>query len=62
MQGSLAWRVADPLRRAERVDFSVALTSGCHEGEPIEHLDISPDLLATVLGEFRKGSPPVDAG
>lgn len=39
VQGTLAWRVADPLRLAERVDFSVALTSGRHQGEPVECIE-----------------------
>jgi regulator of protease activity HflC (stomatin/prohibitin superfamily) len=38
LQGALTWRVADPERLAERVDFTIALGDGAHHGEPLEQI------------------------
>jgi regulator of protease activity HflC (stomatin/prohibitin superfamily) len=42
VQGMIAWRVADPEKLADRVDFSIDLNKGMHLGQPI-------DQLATLL-------------
>jgi len=39
VQGMLTWHVADPERLAQRVDFSVGLRDGKHQGEPIERIE-----------------------
>ncbi|MDQ4087434.1 MAG: SPFH domain-containing protein [Pseudomonadota bacterium] len=39
VQGTLTWHVADPVRLAERVDFSVGLFTGSYVGEPIEQIE-----------------------
>ena len=38
LQGALTWRVADPQRLAERVDFTILLSSGEHRSEPLEQI------------------------
>lgn len=66
VQGSLGWRVADPLRLAERVDFSVALTSGRHQGEPIEQIETRlAGLLNQATAQYLAEAPVralLDAG
>jgi regulator of protease activity HflC (stomatin/prohibitin superfamily) len=39
VQGVLAWRVADPERLAERIDFTIALASGAYVGQPLERIE-----------------------
>jgi regulator of protease activity HflC (stomatin/prohibitin superfamily) len=39
VQGTLTWRVADPTRLAERVDFSIGLFTGTYVSEPIEQIE-----------------------
>lgn len=39
VQGTLTWHVTDPLKLAERVDFSIGLVTGRHQGEPIERIE-----------------------
>lgn len=39
LQGTLTFRIADPDRAAERVDFSIGLRSGAYHGEPIQRLE-----------------------
>jgi regulator of protease activity HflC (stomatin/prohibitin superfamily) len=39
VQGMLTWHVVDPERLASRVDFSVTLTDGRLQGEPIERIE-----------------------
>lgn len=39
VQGTLTWHVADPLRLAERVDFSIGLVGGAYLAEPIEQIE-----------------------
>jgi regulator of protease activity HflC (stomatin/prohibitin superfamily) len=40
VQGVLAWRVAEPERLAERVDFTIALAKkGAYVGQPIERIE-----------------------
>lgn len=66
VQGTLAWRVADPVRLAERVDFSVALTSGRHQGEPIERIERRlAGLLNQATSQYLAEAPVralLDAG
>ena len=35
LQGALTWRIVDPDRLAERIDFTIALDGGGHRGEPL---------------------------
>lgn len=39
VQGTIGWHVVDPLRLAERVDFSIGLATGRLQGEPIEKIE-----------------------
>lgn len=39
VQGTLSWHVTDPLRLAERVDFSIGLVRGAYESEPVERIE-----------------------
>ncbi len=39
VQGVLAWRVAEPDRLAERIDFTIALGNGSYVGQPIERIE-----------------------
>ncbi|MGD0719594.1 MAG: SPFH domain-containing protein [Roseiarcus sp.] len=38
LQGALTWRIVDPDRLAERIDFTIALDGGGHRGEPLEQI------------------------
>ena len=39
VQGVLAWRVAEPERLAERIDFTIALGNGNYIGQPLERIE-----------------------
>ena len=39
VQGTLTWHVVDPVKLAERVDFSIGLITGKYQGEPIERIE-----------------------
>lgn len=39
VQGTLTWHVVDPVKLAERVDFSIGLVTGKYQGEPIERIE-----------------------
>ena len=39
VQGRITWRVADPQRLAERVDFTIGLVTGGHNGDPIDQIE-----------------------
>ncbi|MET1112139.1 MAG: SPFH domain-containing protein [Allosphingosinicella sp.] len=39
VQGRISWRVADPQRLAERVDFTIGLLTGDHKGEPVDQIE-----------------------
>jgi regulator of protease activity HflC (stomatin/prohibitin superfamily) len=39
VQGTLSWHVIDPVRLAERVDFSIGLFTGAWQSEPIERIE-----------------------
>ena len=39
VQGRISWRVADPQRLAERVDFTIGLFTGSPKGEPIDQIE-----------------------
>ena len=38
LQGALTWRIVDPDRLAERIDFTIKLDDGAHRGEPLEQI------------------------
>ena len=38
LQGTLGWRVAEPDRVAERIDFTIGLANGQYIREPIERI------------------------
>jgi hypothetical protein len=39
VQGAIGWRIADPERIAERIDFTIALRGGQHQGQPLEKIE-----------------------
>lgn len=39
LQGAIGWRIADPERAAERIDFTIGLRNGRHEGQPLEKIE-----------------------
>lgn len=66
VQGSIGWHVADPERLASRIDFSLDLSTGRLQGEPVERIEARIAGLAsqTVL-QFLAGAPVralLDAG
>jgi regulator of protease activity HflC (stomatin/prohibitin superfamily) len=48
-QGVITYRVADPLRVSERVDFTIDLLSGAHAKQPLEKLSL---LLTQLAQQF----------
>ena len=57
VQGSVSYRVTDPLALSERVDFSIDLESGLHLRDPLAQLTslftgAAQQLAARYLGEF----------
>lgn len=46
IQGVVGWRVADPARVAERVDFSIDLRRGVHLREPLDRIALLISQLA----------------
>ena len=56
VQGSIGWHVVDPQRLAERIDFSIDLTTGKPQREPVEAIEaritgIANQALLQVLSE-----------
>ncbi len=39
VQGRISWRIADPERLAGRVDFTIGLSSGQRQGEPLDQIE-----------------------
>jgi regulator of protease activity HflC (stomatin/prohibitin superfamily) len=39
VQGTIIWRVASPELLAQRVDFSIGLTTGTHRSEPLQRIE-----------------------
>jgi SPFH domain / Band 7 family len=65
-QGALVWRVAEPERLAERIDFSIDLKTGKHSGEPIARVEARLAGLASQTALQYLAEAPVrtllDAG
>jgi regulator of protease activity HflC (stomatin/prohibitin superfamily) len=56
MQGGVTWRVVDPDRLAERVDFTIDLRKGRWVGQPLEQVggivsELAQQVANTYLGE-----------
>ena len=66
VQGVIGWRIADPERLAERLDFTIGLRHGEHEGQPIEQIEarLSGLVSQTALDYLATASVRVllDAG
>jgi regulator of protease activity HflC (stomatin/prohibitin superfamily) len=58
LQGALTWRVVDPERLAERVDFTILLSSGEWRSEPLEQIQARIAGLANqaALQYFADGA------
>ena len=39
VQGTISWRIADPERLAQRIDFTISLASGQLQSEPLDQID-----------------------
>lgn len=39
VQGAIGWRIEDPERMAERIDFTISLRGGQHQGQPLEKIE-----------------------
>lgn len=57
VQGMIVWRVADPERLAERIDFSIDLRHGLHLGQPVDQIatlltGVSQQVATQYLTEF----------
>ena len=57
VQGQIVWRVADPSRLAQRVNFSIDLTTGLHLGQPVDQIatlltGVSQQLASQYLAEY----------
>jgi len=57
VQGLIVWRVVDPKRLAERVNFSIDLARGLYLGQPIDQIatlltGLSQQLATQYLAEF----------
>jgi hypothetical protein len=57
VQGMIVWRVGDPEKLADRVDFSIDLKLGRHLGQPIDQIatlltGLSQQLATQYLAEF----------
>ncbi len=56
VQGDIVWRVADPERLCERIDFTIDLSSGQYIGQPIDQIDSVLVTLArgSVMAHLRQ--------
>lgn len=61
VQGGIVWQVEDPLRLAERVDFSLDLKTGRPHGEPIERIETRLAGIANQAALQYLGAAPVRA-
>jgi len=57
VQGLIVWRVIDPRKLAERVNFSIDLKHGLHLGQPVDQIatlltGLSQQLATQYLAEF----------
>lgn len=51
-QGAIVWRVDEPEKLGERVDFAIDLSSGLHTGLPIDQLN---NVLSGLAGQVTAG-------
>lgn len=59
VQGMATWRAAEPMRLAERLDFSVDLVAGEHLGEPVAQVEALIDGLLRSAVERHVGARDV---
>lgn len=66
VQGALLWRVTDPHRLAERIDFTIGLDNGHHVRQPLERIDTRLTGLVTQIALQYLAEAPIrtllDAG
>lgn len=66
VQGTITWHVANPDLLAQRVDFSISLSSGEHQSEPLQRIETRLDGLASQTVLQHMAEAPVrdllDAG
>ncbi|MCP4073378.1 MAG: band 7 protein [Hyphomicrobiales bacterium] len=49
LQGTVIWRVTDPLKLAARIDFAVNLDTGLHNEKPVEQIN---GVLVSLVRQF----------
>ena len=60
-QGTIGWHVVDPELLASRVDFSIGLSTGTLQGEPIERIEARLGGIAGQAVQQYLGANPVGA-
>jgi regulator of protease activity HflC (stomatin/prohibitin superfamily) len=60
LQGALTWRIADPERLAERVDFTILLGTGEWRSEPLEQIEARLAGLANQAALQYLANAPVN--
>ena len=61
VQGTIGWQVVDPELLASRIDFSIGLTSGQFQSEPIERIEARLSGIAGQAVLQHLGASPVRA-
>lgn len=61
VQGTVGWHVADPVRSASRIDFSLDLRTGKPQGEPIEKIEARLAGIASQAILQHLGRAPIRA-
>jgi len=61
VQGTIGWHVVDPELLASRIDFSIGLSSGQFQGEPIERIEARLSGIAGQAILQHLGASPVRA-
>ncbi|WP_407524471.1 SPFH domain-containing protein [Methylobacterium oryzisoli] len=61
VQGTVGWHVTDPVRSASRIDFSIDLRTGRHQGEPVEKIEARLAGIASQAILQHLGRAPVRA-
>ena len=59
IQGALNWRVADPVRVAERIDFSIDLARGVYLNQPLENVATQFVQLAQQYADLYVNTIPL---
>lgn len=61
VQGTIGWHVVDPERLASRIDFSIGLSTGTFQAEPIERIEARLSGIAGQAAMQHLAASPVRA-